>query len=115
MLLGGLAELHGHMLERSFGKYVDDLAATRGDPVHRGAAVDEAEDLDAVEVSLGGGPFAYARESLGLPFRDTCGRDFDAVHAELFEEQLGDGQLLVHVERYTGGLLAVTQGGVKYL
>ena len=115
MLLRSLAQLLGQMLERSFGQDIDDLASASTDPVDRCASVHESEHFDAVEVSLGRSPLADAGNGFGLSLRYPGGRDLDAVHLEFFKQELGDGQFLVRIERYAGGLLAVAKGGVKYL
>ena len=113
MLLRRFAELGGHMAERALRQEVHYLSPGRADPVHRQAAVHEAERLHGAELPAGGGPGADLGKSLLLAAGNPRRGHLDPVDLQFIQEQARDGQLLVRVERDAGGLLAVTQGGVQ--
>ena len=112
---GRLPELAGHMAEGAFREQVHHLAASLPDPVHREAAVHEAQGFHGVESAAGESPGADLGKSLLLAAGYPRRGHLDPVDLQFLQEQARDGQLLVRVERDAGGLLAVTEGSVEDL
>ena len=115
MLLGCLVELLGAVLVRAFRQQVDDVTARVCDPVHAFVVVNEAQDLDAVEVSGLLGETADAGDSLFLAFRYACRGHLKPVDIYFFQQQTGDHQLLMRQEADAVGLFTVAQGRVHDL
>ena len=113
MLVGGLFQLLLQVAQRSFGQDVDHPAAGVRDPIYGHAAINEAQGFHAVQAARAGRPGADAPEGLALAPGHAGGRHLHAIDLQLLEQELGDGQLLVRIERDTGGLLAVAQGRVE--
>ena len=115
MLFGRFVELLGAVLVRAFRQQVDDVATRVCDPVHALVMVDEAQDLNAVQVSGLLGKAADAGDSLFLTFRDTCRGHLEAVDVYFLQQQTCDHQLLMRQEADAVGLFAVAQRRVHDL
>ena len=114
VLLRAFPELAGEVAGRAFREKVHHPAACGGDPVDGGAAVHEAEGLDGLQPPAVRRPGAHAGKGLLLAAGNPCRAGLDAVDLQLFEEETGDGPLLVGVEGNARRLFPVAQGGVHY-
>ena len=113
VLPGCLPKLAGHMTEGTFREQVHHLAAGLPDPVHREAAVHEAQGFHGVEPAAGEGPGADLGKGFLLAAGNPRRGHLDPIDLQFFQQQARDRELLVRVERDAGGLLAVTEGGIK--
>ena len=68
MLLGSLAQLLFQMSQGTLSKYVYNLAAVVGDPVHGSASIDKAESLDPVDAACRSSPGANGTERVAFAF-----------------------------------------------
>ena len=114
MLLRALPELAAKMPERAFGKEVQASAPHSFNPFHGSAVIHKAQNLYLAQVAGRRGPGADF--GAGIPFsRGDAGRCYlYPVHLQLFQQQAGNGQFLVRIERDAGGLFPVAQGGVHH-
>ena len=113
MLLRGLPELALEMAEGTLREQVHNLAARRGDPLDRRSPVHESQGFDLSGMAAGGGPGADFREGVLLPDGHAGGTDLDPVDFQFLQEQACDGQFLVRIERYAGGLFPVPEGRIQ--
>lgn len=107
MLLQRLVQLTPAMLLAALGEQVDHPAAGIGNPVDAAGKIDKSEYLDPVAQTDAVGPFDNIGYRLLLPFRDPCGGHFDTVYLELFQQCLGDVQLLPRGEGDTLSLFTI--------
>ena len=114
MLLRGFPQLPVQVAEGTLGKEVHALAPHAGNPVHGGSVVHESQYLHLAQMAAGGSPVADF--GTGIPFAGRhAGRPhLNPVHLQLLQQQAGNGQLLVGIERDTGGLLPVPEGGIHH-
>ena len=87
-------ELVAAVLFAALGQQIDHLAAGFADPVYAALEIHEAEHLDPLGQADPLGPFDDIGDRLLLALGDPRGGHFDTVHLELFEQRLGDVQLL---------------------
>ena len=79
----------------------------------REAAVHEAQGFHGVEPAAGEGPGADLGKGFLLAAGNPRRGNLDPVDLQFFQQQARDRELLVRIERDAGGLLAVTEGGIK--
>ena len=109
----GFAQLHRAVVLRSLDQQVQDAAAVVHNPIHRGGAVDEAEDLDFFGNAVVFGPVHDFADRQGLAVRDSRGTDFDGIDARP-EQGLGDDQLFIGRIADARRLLPIPECGIHY-
>ena len=113
MLIGGLLELLGAMLQRAFRQQVQRLTSTFGNPVHTLAVIHEAEHLYPIQLVDLLCITADHLYGLFLAVGDTGRSHLDTVHIQIVQQHTGHHEFLMRQEGYTTGLLAVAQGGIQ--
>ena len=114
MLVHRLAQLPFAMTSGAFAQEVQVAASCAQEPVHRGCAVAEAQNLYPVYLAGPFRPLADAGHGLFLSLADTCRSHLYAIHAHPFQQGACNHQFLVGHERDTTGLLSIAQSGVHY-
>ena len=89
MLLRGLSELRGQMVDRAFAEEIDHLATGILDPGEGVSAIDKGEYLDPIEISLAGCPLRDLLKCFKITVGNTCGCDLDAIDLHLVQKDLG--------------------------
>ena len=115
MLLGGLVQLLGAMLQGALGKEVDGATTTVGYPVDRQAAINKAQHLYAVQTVYLTGIAANHRYGLLLAIRHTRRGHLDAVDIDLVQQFASHDEFLVWQETDAIGLFTITQRRVHNL
>ena len=114
MLVRGFPQLAAQVAEGAFGQEVHAAASHAGNPVHRCAVVHESEDLHPVQETGRSRPAADMGAGFPFAVRDAGRSHLNPVNLEFLQQQTGYGQFLVRIERDTGGLLSVAEGGIHY-
>ena len=108
-----LAELGRDVQQRALGEQVHHRTAQLRDPVDRAVHVGKAEHFDGVGPAMLLRPGDHLADGAALAFADQRTGQFDVVHLHVFEQHLGDGQLLAGRVAHVLHLLPVTQGSVE--
>ena len=115
MLVYGLVKLVCTMLERPFGKQVDDHSSAAAYPVYGQVTVNEAQHLYPIQFAYTLCVVAYHSDSILLAMRNTCRRHLYPVYVDIREELLGNHHFLMRKKRHSAGLLAVAECAVHNL
>ena len=115
MLFGSTLKLFNTVLERTFREKIHHTSTTPENPIHRGGTIDEAEDLDLLDMSCTLCPVANSLYRLSFTCRHTCRGHLDTIHPEVIKQATRYGKFLVGHERYATGLFAITQRSIHYL
>ena len=97
------------MAQRALSQQIDDLCATRHNPVDTLSAIHESQHFHLVEFVNPLGIAAYHADSLFLALRHTSRSHLYTVDIQVVEQHSGDDEFLVGQKAHTIGLLAVAE------
>ena len=109
MLFGRFPQLFLTMAQRALSQQIDDLCATRHDPVDTLSAIHESEYLYPIQHTRTLRIATNHLNSFLLALADTCRSHLYTVDVQVVEQHSGDDEFLVGQKAHTIGLLAVAE------